>query len=121
MVVLLEPARCFTENLFMSSPDQSFCSLLRTTQPLSNPILESSMLSNFVIYGARGTWVMMKVFGQEAGEPPVAFRPLPELVQNLMDKLSIGGSSFNELRSQGLFGQHPLGQRRVTGHGMSAG
>lgn len=38
-----------------------------------------------------------------------------------MDKLSIGGSSFNELRSQDLFGQYPLGQRRVTGHGVSAG
>lgn len=121
MVVLLEPARWSTENLFMSSPDQSFCRLLSSTQPLSNPILESSMLSDFMIQGARGAWVMMKMFGQEAGEPPVAFRSLPELVQNLMDKLRIGGSSFNELRSQGLFSQHSLGHRRVIGQGMSAG
>lgn len=64
---------------------------------------------------------MMKMVGQEAGEPPVAFRPLPELVQDLMDKLRVGGSSFNELRSRGLFGQYPFGHRRVTGHGMSAG
>lgn len=79
MVVLLEPARCSPEDLFMSSL-QSFRSLLRTTQPLNNPILESSMLSDFVIQGARGVWVMMQVFGQEAGEPPVAFWSLTQLV-----------------------------------------
>lgn len=121
MVVLLEPARSSTETLFMNSPEQSFCRLLSPTQPLSNPILESSMLSDFVIQGARGARVMMKVLGQEAGEPPVTLRSLPELLQNLMDKLRIGGSSFNEFRSQGLFGPHPLGHRRVIGQGVCAG
>ncbi len=120
MVVLLEPVRWSPENLFMSSL-QSFRRLLRTTQPLSDPILESSMLGDFVIHSARGARVVMKVFGQEAGEPPVAFRSLPHLVQDLMNKLRVGGSSLNELRSQGLFGQHALGHGRITGHGMSAG
>lgn len=99
----------------------SFGRLLSTTQPLSDPILESPMLSDFVIHGARGAWVMMKVFGQEACEPPVAVRSLPELVQDLMNKLGVGGSSFNELRSQGLLGQHPLGRGRVTRQRMCAG